>query len=112
MAAAIMSSPFAISPYGDPCSLTPDIERRVVSSMDKTELVVVTGGAGFIGSHLVEALLGEGYRVRVVDNLATGHHSNLAHLDGYDWFLGDVSDFETCRRAVEGAAYVFHQAAI
>ena len=50
--------------------------------MDKPEWVVVTGGAGFIGSHLVEALLDEGYRVRVVDNLATGHRANLAHLDG------------------------------
>ena len=81
--------------------------------MDNMEWVVVTGGAGFIGSHLVEALLDEGYRVRVVDNLATGHRSNLAHLDGrYDWLQGDVSDFEVCRRAVEGAAYVFHEAAI
>src|SRR4051812_22843048 len=81
--------------------------------MDKMEWVVVTGGAGFIGSHLVEALLQEGYRVRVVDNLATGHRTNLDHLAGqYDWLQGDVSDFETCRRAVEGASYVFHQAAI
>ncbi|MHC5545030.1 NAD-dependent epimerase/dehydratase family protein, partial [Singulisphaera rosea] len=48
--------------------------------------VVVTGGAGFIGSHLVEALLAEGYPVRVVDNLSTGRRENLAHLEGrYDW---------------------------
>lgn len=81
--------------------------------MDNMEWVVVTGGAGFIGSHLVEALLDEGYRVRVVDNLATGHRSNLEHLAGrYDWLQGDVSDFEVCRRAVEGASYVFHGAAI
>ena len=42
--------------------------------------VLVTGGAGFIGSHLVEALVGEGFQVRVVDNLATGRRSNLAHI--------------------------------
>jgi nucleoside-diphosphate-sugar epimerase len=83
------------------------------SSMDNPKWVVVTGGAGFVGSHLVEALLDDGYRVRVVDNLATGHRANLAHLDGrYDWVHGDVSDFDVCRRAVEGASYVFHQAAI
>ncbi len=81
--------------------------------MDNMKWVVVTGGAGFIGSHLVEALLDEGYRVRVVDNLETGHRSNLDHLAGrYDWLQGDVSDFEVCRRAVEGASYVFHGAAI
>jgi UDP-glucose 4-epimerase len=78
-----------------------------------TGLAVVTGGAGFIGSHLVEALLGAGRRVRVVDDLATGRRSNLAHLDGaYEWIEGDLADFEVCRRAVEGAEVVFHQAAI
>jgi UDP-glucose 4-epimerase len=82
-------------------------------AMSKYESVLVTGGAGFIGSHLVEALLGEGYRVRVVDNLATGHQSNLAHLEGrFEWIEGNVADFAVCRRAVEGANYVFHQAAI
>lgn len=75
--------------------------------------VVVTGGAGFIGSHLVEALLEQGSRVRVVDNLSTGYRANLAHLEGrFDWLEGDLTDFEVCRRAVDGAEYVFHQAAI
>lgn len=74
---------------------------------------MVTGGAGFIGSHLVEALLGEGYRVRVVDNLSTGRRENLAHLEGqYDWMEGDLSEFATCQAAVDGADYVFHEAAI
>lgn len=81
--------------------------------MSTSGWIVVTGGAGFIGSHLVEALLGEGHRVRVVDNLSTGRRWNLAHLEGlYDWQEGDLASFEVCRRAVEGAEYVFHQAAI
>ncbi len=81
--------------------------------MSQNGLVVVTGGAGFIGSHLVEALLNAGYPVRVVDNLSTGHRSNLAHLDGrFEWIEGDVADFDVARRAAEGAAFVFHQAAI
>ena len=81
--------------------------------MSKSNLALVTGGAGFIGSHLVEALLGEGYRVRVVDNLATGRLSNLAHLEGrFEWIEGNVADFAVCRRAAEGVDYVFHQAAI
>jgi UDP-glucose 4-epimerase len=81
--------------------------------MNSSERMLVTGGAGFIGSHLVEALLEEGFPVRVVDNLATGHRSNLAHLEGrYEWIEGDLADFDVCRRAVEGVDYVFHQAAI
>jgi UDP-glucose 4-epimerase len=81
--------------------------------MSASQLALVTGGAGFIGSHLVEALLGEGFRVRVVDNLVTGHLSNLVHLEGrYEWIDGNVADFAVCRRAAEGVDYVFHQAAI
>jgi UDP-glucose 4-epimerase len=81
--------------------------------MHSSVRVLVTGGAGFIGSHLVEALLKRRLSVRVVDNLVTGRLSNLAHLEGeYDWIEGDLSDFDVCRRAVEGVVYVFHQAAI
>ena len=76
-------------------------------------LVLVTGGAGFIGSHLAEALLAEGYRVRVVDNLATGRVENLHHLgDRVEFLEGDLADFAVCEVAVEGVAFVFHQAAI
>lgn len=67
--------------------------------MDSHERMLVTGGAGFIGSHLVEALLGEGFAVGVVDNLSTGRRSNLAHLEGhYDWIEGDLADYDVCRR--------------
>ena len=81
--------------------------------MTRSPLALVTGGAGFIGSHLVEALLGEGYRVRVVDDLATGRRANLAQVEGlYEWIEGSVADFAVCQRATEGVDYVFHQAAI
>lgn len=77
------------------------------------ELALVTGGAGFIGSHLVEALLGRGLHVRVLDNLSTGHRRNLSEVEGrYEWLEGSVADFATCQRAADGVAYVFHQAAI
>ena len=75
-------------------------------------LAVVTGGAGFIGSHIVGELRRRGRAVRVVDNLATGHRSNLDHVDKYEFIDGDLADLDTCRRAVEGAEVVFHQAAI
>lgn len=76
-------------------------------------MVVVTGGAGFIGSHLVEALLKEGRPVRVVDNLSTGYRHNLEHLEGqFEWIQGDLVDFEVCQRVAEGAEFIFHEAAI
>jgi UDP-glucose 4-epimerase len=81
--------------------------------MASGECVLVTGGAGFIGSHLVGELLGVGFAVRVVDNLVTGYRSNLAHLEGrYEWISGDLADFGLCRRVVEGATCVLHHAAI
>lgn len=81
--------------------------------MSKGELVVVTGGAGFIGSHLSEALLADGYRVRIVDNFATGHHHNLAHLKGaHELVEGDLARFDVAQKALAGASYCFHQAAI
>jgi nucleoside-diphosphate-sugar epimerase len=73
---------------------------------------LVTGGAGFIGSHLVEALVARGARVRVVDSLVTGHRRNLAHLSGVEFLAGDLAELDTARRAVEGAEYVLHHAAI
>ena len=75
--------------------------------------VLVTGGAGFIGAHLVDALVERGARVRVLDDLSTGRRDNLEHLDGrIELVEGDVRSFDACRRAAEGTALVFHQAAL
>jgi nucleoside-diphosphate-sugar epimerase len=74
---------------------------------------LVTGGAGFIGSHIVEALAGRGEEVRVLDDLSTGRIENLAGFrEGIDLLEGDIRDLETCRRAVAGVETVFHQAAL
>ena len=73
---------------------------------------LVTGGAGFIGSHLTEELVRRGHRVRVVDNLATGHRRNLDHISGIDFLEGDLADPAVARRAADGMEYVLHQAAI
>jgi nucleoside-diphosphate-sugar epimerase len=73
---------------------------------------LVTGGAGFIGSHLTEELVRRGHTVRVADNLSTGHRRNLAHLAGVELIEGDLSDMAFATRAVAGADYVLHQAAI
>ena len=75
-------------------------------------LYLVTGGAGFIGSHLSEELVRRGERVRVLDNLSTGKRRNLEHIPGVEFMEGDVADAETCSRAVEGVDLVLHQAAI
>lgn len=75
---------------------------------------LVTGGAGFIGSNLCEAILNMGYRVRCLDDLSTGFQSNVdlfAGNENYTFIKGDIKDFDTCLRACEGAHYVLHQAA-
>lgn len=74
---------------------------------------LVTGGAGFIGSHIVTRLLGEGHEVRVLDNLCAGSLDNLAHVaGGYEFHEGDVGDPAAVDRAVAGVDVVFHQAAL
>lgn len=73
---------------------------------------LVTGGAGFIGSHMVEALRRRGDRVRVADSLVTGKRSNLADIDQVEFLEGDLADVSFARRAVDGVEYVLHQAAI
>jgi nucleoside-diphosphate-sugar epimerase len=78
-----------------------------------SERFLVTGGAGFIGSHLVRRLLADGGQVRVVDNLATGNRERLSDLEGKIEFLeGDLANPGTCEQAVQGVDSVLHQAAI
>jgi nucleoside-diphosphate-sugar epimerase len=77
------------------------------------DIWLVTGGAGFIGSNLVRALLEEGRSVRVLDNFATGFRENLQEVAGdVDLVEGDIRDADTCRRACTGVEVVCHQAAI
>lgn len=74
---------------------------------------LVTGGAGFIGSHIVEALLQAGNEVRVFDNLSTGNIKNLVHIwDQIEFVKGDVRDPLQCEDAVKGCVGIFHQAAL
>ena len=73
---------------------------------------LVTGGAGFIGSHLAEELVRRGERVRVVDSLITGKRQNLAHLREVEFMEGDLANLEVAQRAVAGVDFVLHQAAI
>lgn len=78
-------------------------------------LFVVTGGAGFIGSHLVDRLLEMGHKVRVVDNFSTGKRENLYHHKGrpeLEVVEGDILQVDLMREVIEGSDYVLHQAAI
>ena len=74
---------------------------------------LVTGGAGFIGSHLVAELLRRGETVGVLDNLSTGQRRNLDFCEGQvEWYEGDVNDPELLVRALAGVEVVLHQAAL
>ncbi len=73
---------------------------------------LVTGGAGFIGSHLVRALLARGDQVRVLDNFSTGSSRNIMGLDGVEVVEGDIRSYHTVREAVDGVQFVLHQAAL
>ncbi len=74
--------------------------------------ILVTGGAGFIGSNLVDALLARGYAVRVLDNLSTGKRENLPQSPRVELIVGDVADAGCVRRAVQGCRAVVHLAAV
>ena len=75
--------------------------------------VLVTGGAGFIGSHLVDRLLRDGHDVRALDNFSSGHRSNLDRVaEHIDIVEGDIQSYERAHKAVRGCELVFHQAAL
>lgn len=74
--------------------------------------VVITGGCGFIGSHLAEHLVALGAQVTIIDNLSTGHRENIAHLLKHIRLCKqDITDLEACKKAIEGAHIIFHLAA-
>jgi nucleoside-diphosphate-sugar epimerase len=104
-----------------------------MAAFQKQEKILVTGGAGFIGSHLVEALLHRGQKVRILDDLSTGKVENLEEATGFrvpslegrpektlliplgekaEFLRGDISDEETCRKACRDVSCVFHEAAL
>src|SRR4051812_14452125 len=87
--------------------------RRTATNIedDMSNLSLVTGGAGFIGSHLVEGLLKAGKRVRVLDDLSTGQTSNLAGPD-VEFVQGDVGDAAAVMKAMQGVEVVYHLAAL
>jgi UDP-glucose 4-epimerase len=83
--------------------------------MSKKTSVLVTGGAGFIGSHLVDQLINDGYNVRVIDNLSTGRKSNIQqHIDNgkLDFIEGDIKDKEQVKQVVSGMDAIVHLAAV
>ena len=81
--------------------------------MSLTGIALVTGGAGFIGSHIASALSANGARVRVLDDLSTGHRENLDEIGGdIDFIQGSVADENLLAKTLEGVELVFHEAAI
>ncbi len=83
-------------------------------TFEKDSVFLVTGGAGFIGSNLCEALLNMGYQVRSLDDLSTGKEANIKIFAGnpnYTFIRGDIKDFDTCMKACKDVDYVLHQAA-
>jgi nucleoside-diphosphate-sugar epimerase len=81
--------------------------------MSFTSKVLVTGGAGFIGSNLAQELIRQGARVNILDNLTTGFRENLEELEGdFDFIEGDLNDDDALKRAVEGTEIIFHEAAL
>jgi len=90
----------------------PDLIKKGIKVGNK-ELYLVTGAAGFIGSHIAEALVNRGDRVRALDNLITGRRENLSPIaDRVEFIEGDIRDYATTLRAVKDASVIFHQAAV
>ena len=83
-------------------------------TFDKDSSFLVTGGAGFIGSNICEALINMGYTVRCLDNLSTGKYENIEPLtknERFTFIKGDIRELDTCMEATKGVDYVLNQAA-
>jgi nucleoside-diphosphate-sugar epimerase len=81
--------------------------------MPLSGIALVTGGAGFIGSHVASALISSGARVRILDDLSTGHRENLEEIGGnVDFIQGSVADEQLLNKALDGVELIFHEAAI
>lgn len=86
-----------------------------MNSLKQIHTILITGGAGFIGSNLCQYFLEKGYQVRCLDNFATGHRRNIEPFlqnQGFQLIEGDIRDLKMCQKAVEGVDYVLHQAAL
>jgi nucleoside-diphosphate-sugar epimerase len=94
------------------CTLMLALSADSFTYTEYMSFYLITGGAGFIGSHLSEELIRRGHRVRVVDSLITGKRRNLEHIPDVEFLEGDIADLATCTRAVDSIEYVLHQAAI
>jgi len=88
---------------------------KVTKLVHKYSKVLVTGGAGFIGSHIVDRLLTEGYEVTVIDNLDTGHRENIAqhqNRENFHFVKGDIRNFNLAKETIKNVDAVFHEAAL
>jgi len=118
-AASVASTQTFTAVHGDPCEDTAFLRKEPQRAPSDDYLVLVTGGAGFIGSHLVELLLNLGYRVRILDNLSTGSLSNLDHVrHDPKWAkkleipeIADITVAEQIEPLMEGVREVYHLAA-
>lgn len=109
----------ALAPlHGEAAAPSARFERQIfwgIMRQFQEDVDLVTGGAGFIGSHLVTALLEKGRPVRVIDNLSTGRRANLAHVESHpnlEFIEGDIADPAAVGQAMRGVSRVFHMAAL
>lgn len=89
--------------------------KKIQVMIDNAKAILITGGAGFIGSNLCDYFLGKGYLVTCLDNFATGHRHNIAGFLNHENFKlieGDIRNIETCNEAVKNIDFVLHQAAL
>ena len=81
----------------------------------KKNKILITGGAGFIGSNLVDHFIAQGHKVVVLDDLSAGFEENISHHfdnSNFSFIKGDIRDIETCKKVVKNCDYVLHQAAL